>query len=283
MLKILIFLNCLGIVIILKIWLFFLVFQTNPEFEVAVFDVGQGDCFLIKLKNTTLQILIDAGDGSTQNLTEKLAKEMPLADKTIDIIILTHPHQDHVGGIPSILEEFETNLIIETGVDFENKTYDNFEEIVDLKQIPRLYAARGEKILIGENFVLEILHPFFSKSSQYKNVNDSSIVFLSKFKEKKALFTGDIELEGEKEMLDYLKSRQDLELENIDLLKTAHHGSKTSTSKEFLDLIRPRQAIISCARKNSFNHPATETIQLLNYYQVELKRTYQDGDIIFKF
>jgi len=280
--KILIFLNLIAFYLIFKSILFLALFEIPDQFKFRALDVGQGDALLLEIPYSSIQILIDGGPAN-QGLSERLKEIMPLRDEVIDIVILTHAHEDHLEGLLELTDSYQIGLLIETGSKSETEAYALLKEKVDFFKIINLYAVRGEKLTIGEDFSLDILHPFFSKKAEYKNLNNSSIVSKVNFKDKSILLTGDLELEGEKELIDYLNRKKDLYLLRADILKIAHHGSETSTSKEFLDLVKPKQAIISVGVKNQFNHPSLKTIERLEKNQIKVLRTDLDGEVVITF
>jgi competence protein ComEC len=279
--RVLIILNALAILFILKYLSLFSLWKLPLNFEFRALDIGQGDALLLSIPHSSIQILIDGGPD--EKIVEKLKNYLPFGDDFIDIVILTHGHDDHVGGIPAVLDNFEVGLVIDSGALCDNKNYQRMTEQIEALKIPKLYALRGEKIKIGSDFYLEIIHPFFSQGVEYKNLNDASITAIASYKEQKIVLTGDLEFEGEKEILKYLERKNDLAELEADILKVGHHGSKTATSSDFLDLINPKKAIISCGKNNNFQHPHLEVISKLEDKEVEILRTDQGKDILVEF
>jgi competence protein ComEC len=277
--KFLVFLNIFAVYLIFKSSLILAFSETTKNFKFRALDVGQGDAFFIEIPETSIQILIDSGP-SSRGVSERLKEIMPVQDDLIDIVILTHAHDDHLGGLLELMDNYEIGLFIETGAKTDNESYALIKEKIDFNQIVNLYAARGEKIKIGNDFNLEILHPFFSKKAEYKNLNNSSIVAKINYKNQSFLLTGDLEQEGEKELISYLIKREDLYLAKADVLKIAHHGSETSSSNQFLELVKPKKAIISVGSQNQFNHPSLKTIERLEENQIEVLRTDRDGEVV---
>lgn len=280
--KILIILNLLSALIIFKGLLLNSFSSPSLAFKFTAFDVGQGDSLLMAIPGTTIQLLIDTGPASGPIL-EKLKKQLPPGDDLIDILMITHCHADHTGGLSAILDNYKIGLFVESGSQCEEAEYREIKERIQILEIPSLVAIRGERIKIGEEFSLEIMHPFLSQGLTYKNENNASLVSLVSWKKEKLILMGDLEEEGEKELLSYLKKREKLTQIRAKILKVGHHGSKTATSLELLTEIKPEQAIISCGVSNKFGHPHSETISKLQDGNIKILRTDEVGDIEIEF
>ena len=293
--KIFIILNAAALVIILKYWAFFKIWQLPEDFEFRALAVGQGDALLLTLPDSTVQILIDAG--ADEAVVPKLKDCLPPGDKTIEVVVLTHAHDDHVGGLPAVAAEFSIGLILDaqTKNSEENENYQQLMEQVELKKIPLLFAVRGEKIKIGSEFEMEVLHPFWSRGVEYKNLNNASVVLAVHFgarvneeeeknvfdkKSTQLLLTGDLEAEGEEEMISYLEKKQKKDLLKAELLKIGHHGSKTATTEKLLDLVQPQKAVISFGENNQFSHPHAETLEKLEKRGIEIMTTEKENVLI---
>lgn len=248
---------------------------SRPDFfEVVFFDVGQGDSIFIKTPQGH-QILIDGGPDST--VLEKLGKEMPFWDRTLDLIILTHPSADHLNGLLMVLERYQVEQILWTGIEVDTLGYQQWLELIAKENAALFIAQSGQRIKIGENAFLDILHPVKNLEGQKikggKAINNTSIISRLVFEENSFLFTADIEKRAEQEIID-----REVHLES-DILKVAHHGSKTSSSEEFLAAVSPEIAIISVGRGNPYGHPHQETLEILEKYDIKTLRTDLDGDI----
>ncbi len=279
--KFLIILNAVAFLFILKYLSLSFLWQLPSKFEFTALDVGQGDALLLTIPQSSVQILIDGGPD--EKIVEKLEKYLPVGDNFIDLLILTHGHDDHVGGIPHILENFEVGLILDSEAVCDNTNYQKMIEQIEVLALPKLCAIRGEKIKIGSDFSLEIIHPFFSREMEYENLNDASITAIATYKDEKIILTGDLETEGEKEILKYLESKDNLEKLRAQVLKIGHHGSKTATSADFLEAVNPKQAVISCGKENKFGHPHQEIISKLENRKIKILRTDQKGDLLIEF
>jgi len=255
----------------LIVWQIIFYLNGDNSLEVTFFDIGQGDAIFIETPYKN-QILIDGGPNSM--ILEKLAKEMPFWDKTIDLIILTHPEADHITGLLSVLESYNVKRILWTGIVRDTSQYEKWKEMIEKENAEIIIAHSSQGIKIG-NVFLNILYPFESlEGEEIKNSNDTSIVSRLRFGNNSFLFTGDITKVSENKII----SKEDGNL-NSDVLKVGHHGSKTSTSAEFLENVLPDIAVISCGKDNSYGHPHEQVLKSLEELGINILRTDQNGDI----
>ena len=242
--------------------------------EVVFLNVGQGDSILVQQDN--YQVLFDGGPDDS--VIYELAKHMPLFDKKIEVLVLTHPHADHINGLMLVLQEYEVDKIIINKIDYDNKAYDYLldkysDKIVDV--------SVGDYITYRDlKFV--VLFPFFydykeDKMQQENNINNESVATLLTIKNNKILLMGDAEKELEEKLLDYPIIR------DIDVLKVGHHCSKTSSSEMFLKITNPKIAICSCAKKNNFGHPSSETLEKLKNVNAQVYLTFEEGNIVLRY
>lgn len=245
---------------------------SQPKFlEITFFDVGQGDAIFIETPDGN-QILIDGGPG--KNILEKLSQEMPFWDRTIDFIILTHPEHDHYGGLIDVLKRYNIENILWSGVLRDAKEYKEWQKLVDKEEAEIIIAKSGQKIIGDFGFEMEVLHPFESfKEKNVKNTNNTSVITRLVFGEKSFLFTGDAYKVVEKELI-----AQGIEIDS-DVLKVGHHGSKTSTDEDFIKKVSPEIAVISVGKNNSYGHPHSETLEILEKYDISIFRTDELGNI----
>lgn len=249
---------------------------TKPQsLEVNFFDIGQGDAIFIQTPQQH-QILIDGGPSSTAIL-RKLSQTMPYWDRTIDLIILTHPEHDHIAGLIEVLKSYKVENILWTGIIRNTAEYKEWQKIIQDEGANIIIAQAGVKIFSGnssEYYKLEVLYPFESLESQeIKSVNNTSVIARLSFGENSFLFTGDAFKSVENELIEegiYLDS---------DVLKVGHHGSKTSTAQEFIEAVSPKIAVIQCGRNNRYGHPYPETLATLEKFDINILRTDQNGDI----
>lgn len=248
-------------------------FSNNKGPEIIFFDVGQGDAILIQ--EGDFQVLVDGGPDDS--VIFKLAKRMPSYDKNVEIVILTHPHEDHIKGLMSVLDEFTVERVFINRIEYENKAYrDLVEEYKDIV----IEVAQGDRFKYGD-IEGEIIYPILNKSSnnvlQTKNINNESIITLLDIKGKRILLMGDAEHEVEYKLL------KEAPLENIYILKAGHHCSRTATSDMFLRAVNPKVAICSYGKGNKFGHPHYETIEKFQNYGVQYLETAKEGDMVIKF
>lgn len=240
--------------------------------KVVFFDVGQGDAIFIETPKRH-QILIDGGS-SEDLLLEKISNELPFYDRSIDLIILTHPEKDHLRGLIGILKSYKVNFILITGIERESKDYEFFKKLVEKEKATVLFAKRGEKIISGEVNLI-VLYPFENlKGKIFKDTNNTSIVSLLKFNKISFLLTGDIYKKIEKELIE----KGDLKAK---VLKIPHHGSKNSSSEEFLMAVSPEIAVFSVGKENPYGHPHKEVLEKLEKLGIKILRTDEKGDIKF--
>ena len=222
--------------------------------KVVFFDVGQGDAIFIETPFKH-QILIDGGP-DRERIIEKLSEEMPFWDRTIDLIVLSHLEEDHVTGLLQVLKEYEVKNVLWNGLG-------------ESEEWKSLLEEEGAAILQGHSFSasdvsFEVLNPLWGES---ESMNDSSIVLKMTYEDNSFLFTGDIS-----------SKREDEVAVDIDVLKVAHHGSKYSTSAEFLEKTTPKVAVIQVG-KNSYGHPAEEVLTRLNNSGIKILRNDIDGSV----
>ena len=249
--------------------------ERSQALEVTFFDVGQGDSIFIETPYGH-QILIDGGPDS--KILEKLAKEMPLGDKTIDLIILTHPEKDHMVGLLKVLERYQVEQILWTGIIRDTADYNKWQELIQKEKAKITIAESSQRIKAGRVF-FNILYPLESlEGEEFKDSNNTSIIAQLIFGNSSFLFTGDTTKSIEKKILS--RGKEDLNcLLDSDVLKVGHHGSKTSTSEEFLKEVSPEIAVISCGRNNLYDHPHQEVLKNLEKFGIKILRTDQVGDI----
>lgn len=268
-LSFLLFLNILS-------WLAVWQLEETGLLEVIFFDVGQGDAAMVKTPENQ-QILIDGGPGSA--ILEKLAKEIPFWDKTIDLVILTHPEYDHMAGLIEVLKRYKVDNILWTGVAKDSAEYKKWQEVVGKEGAEVKIAKAGQKIIFNKKNsqdvgYLEILFPFEILAGQkMKDSNSTSIVSKLVFGSKSFLFTGDISKSGEKELVN-----KNIEL-GSDVLKVSHHGSKNSMLEDFFEKVSPKIGIISVGRENKYGHPNQEVLAALEKFGIKIFRTDKDRDI----
>lgn len=257
-------------VIAVVVWVFVFIEAKQSRFlEIDFFDVGQGDSIFIETMNKK-QILIDGGPDLS--VLEKIGRAMPFYDRYIDIVVLTHPEQDHLNGLIEILKRYNIGAVITSGIIKNTNQYKEFIKTIKEKNIPIYIAKLGGEIDFGNNIKLNILYPFEDVSGKEAlDVNNFSVVSRLIYNNFELLLTGDIEKSIENKLV---KSGLDLQ---SDVLKIAHHGSKTSTTEDFLKAVSAALAIIEVGKDNKYGHPHQEVLDRLA--NLEIFQTGRDGDI----
>ena len=240
----------------------------NPEggpAEVHFIDVGQGDS--IYIRTPSQDILIDAGErGDT---VVDYLKGQNVDD--LELVIGTHPHSDHIGGLVDVLEEIPTEEVVDPGVVTTSKTYEDYLTLIDARDITFTEGRAGMKRTFEDGTVLEIFSP---ASPDEDDLNEASVVAKLTYGKISFLFTGDAGTKSEKEML---KSGYPLK---STVWKAGHHGSSTSTSDDFLEAVSPEAAVIPCGAGNSYGHPHKETLEKLEAADIDIYRTDIMGTIV---
>lgn len=240
---------------------------------VAFLDIGQGDSIFIE-SPVGNQLLIDGGPGA--GVLRELSSVMPFYDRTIDVVLATHPDADHVGGLNDVLDNFSVSLFMEPGVDADTSVYENLEKKISEHGIKKILARRGMVLDLGAGAMLEILYPVGDVTGW--ETNDASIVARLVYGESEFLLTGDAPFKTERALMYLDSTGQTL---RSDVLKAGHHGSKNSTSPEFVSAVSPEYAIISVGADNRYGHPTKEVLDILMRAKIKILRTDQDGRIIF--
>lgn len=237
--------------------------------EVVFLNIGQGDAILLSQGKN--QIVIDGGRTSKELLAH-LGRHMPFWDRTIEVVIATHPDADHIGGLPGLFRTYQVERILTTGAESDTDTSHLFQEAAfgETKHgIQKIF--RDTKITFPYGGELVIEYPLTPLSKEAADTNEGSIVARFTYEKTNFLFTGD--LPREEEVLSDERP--------VTILKVAHHGSKYSTSSVFLDRIRPKEAVISVG-KNNYGHPDPGVLDRLLKQGVLIHRTDQEGDIRYR-
>ncbi|MFW5885172.1 MAG: ComEC/Rec2 family competence protein [Patescibacteria group bacterium] len=243
--------------------------KNRHPLEVNFLDVGQGDSILIDYLSH-YQILIDAGKDGNRTLKE-VEKLMPPGDNKIDIIVATHPDMDHIGGMPKVLDHFDAGLFLDNGFDDKGGAQEKMNSKLESKGISRRAVFEGSKIDLGKHLKIEVYNPD-NRNYNKNDKNGDSVVLRMDFGENSFLFTGDI---TEKTERDILNDEEDID---TDWLKVAHHGSKSSSSEEFIEEVDPEYSIISVG-ENSYGHPHPDAVEVLDNLSGEVLTTRQEGTI----
>lgn len=244
----------------------------NKDLTFAMLDVGQGDAIFIE-SPSGFQILVDSG--RDKKVLSELSHQMSFFDRSIDLVIMTNPDLDHIGGFVEVLEKYKVDKILEPGTYNDSEVYKKIEEIIKGKNISRYLARAGTRIPLGDGASLDILFP--DKDVSTWDNNDGSIVARIIYGNHSFILTGDASIKTEKYLLDKFNQ----EVFDADFLKVGHHGSRTSTSLEFVQAITPRYALISSGQGNKYGHPHDEILDRLSSLNIEILRTDERGTIVF--
>jgi competence protein ComEC len=238
----------------------------SQTLKVKYIDVGQGDSILIQQGLNSM--LIDAGNNSDSELVKKNITDQGITK--LDYVIGTHPHEDHIGGLDYVINNFQIGKIYMPKVTSTTKTFEDVVNAINSKGLKATVPTPGESFKLGEA-TCTILAP---NGSEYKDTNNDSIVIKVSFGDNSFLFTGDAEDVSENEML---AKGYDLK---SDVLKIGHHGSNSSTTQKFLDSVNPKYAIISVGKENEYGHPTKEIIDRLISEKISVYRTDEVGTIV---
>ncbi len=238
--------------------------------QVVFIDVGQGDSILI-LSPEGDSMLIDAGEKTAREAVGTVLSAYGICE--IDILIATHPHSDHIGGIQYILENYPVGKLYIPNVSTTTATFTALLTYIEREEIPLYKAESGVTVEFSASVACTFLGP---ATNSYEDLNDFSAVLKLTYGDTSFLFMGDATSVAEADIL-ALYDTEDL---SADVLKIGHHGSNTSTSEEFLLAVNPSYAVISCGLDNSYGHPHTETLDLLYAYGILTYRTDELGTIL---
>jgi competence protein ComEC len=230
--------------------------RPDGQLHVAFLDVGQGDAIFIVTPGGR-QVLIDGGP-DPQRLLALLGRRLPFWDHSLDLVVLTHSHEDHVAGLVEVLRRYDVDLVLKREFDYSSPSYASWGSALGERGIPVLQALAGQRIMLDEGLALDVIYPpdrLLEGSSS--DVNNASVVTRLVYGQTSFLFTGDIQWDVESFIL-----RRSVPLQST-VLKVAHHGSRTSTSLEFAREVLPQVAVITVGEGNRFGHPHQETLDTL--------------------
>lgn len=236
--------------------------------SINIIDVGQGDCILISTPENK-NILIDGGDENSERIIKSYLKKRKI--KKLDIVIATHFDKDHIGSLDYIIDKFNIGKVYTSKDVDKSQAYNNLIKSCRNKNLNFEILKKGDKIKITKDINIIVLNPSYIQEN--KNLN--SIAINLSYINMDFLFTGDCEESNEVDMIN------SYDLENVDFLKIAHHGSSSSSSDKFIKETSPDIAVISCGYKNQYGHPHKSTLDTLNKYKVKTFRTDINGDLVF--
>jgi len=226
-------------------------------------DVGQGDSIFVDYGD--YEILIDAGDNSSgDKVTDYISQYI---DGNLELIIATHVHEDHIGGLDTVMNSYQIDRVIDSGDAAETATFNDY--FAAIREEDCVYIADEDmKIDIGDNAVLTIIETDDGKS----NHNNNSVIAMIDYQDIEILLTGDMESPAERRHL--------TKFTDIDVLKAGHHGSSTASCEDFLSVVKPETVIISCAEENTYQHPHKETVNRFLNIGASVYGTFMSGTIV---
>ncbi|MEK7089054.1 MAG: ComEC/Rec2 family competence protein [Patescibacteria group bacterium] len=262
------------LLLVANIFIFYLDWQNSHRgLTFAMLDVGQGDALFVESPTGT-QILIDGGP--PRKILNQLSRVMSPFDRNIDAFIITNPDQDHIAGFMDVLKIYKVDKIFEPGTLTDSKIYQNLKDEIKKNNIPNILAKRGMKLDIGGGATIDILFPDRDVSAW--TTNDGSIVAKLSYGNTSVMLTGDATTKTEKIILGENTPKQ---LRST-ILKVGHHGSRTSTSPEFVKNVFPIYALISDGKNNKYGHPHQDTLDTLSSFGAKIFRTDLLGAIVMK-
>lgn len=248
----------------------------DDNLHISFLNVGQGDAILIQTPGHQ-DILVDGGP-SPQAINLGLSQKMPFWDRTIDLVVLTHPQADHITGLIEVLHRYRVKQVLYPDLDFKSDIYEEWLNLIKEKDIKATIAQAGQQIDLGEGAVIKVVNPQLPPlTNTESDIDNNGIVLQISMGEVSFLLTADIRLEAEFELISYRAVPQST------VLKVAHHGSDTSTTAQFLAVVSPQLAVISVSKDNPFGHPSDEVIGRLKERlgSENIYRTDEHGTIEF--
>jgi len=272
-LKVFFFLVVISIIIIASDYKFF---ATRNFHKVHFLNVGQGDSVLIRTQENC-NILIDGGGYNL--LIDQLYKYLPPLSQQIDLVISSHPHLDHLGGLVQIFNKYRVSNVMLTGVQYNSNVYTEFLSLINQKEINPLLISKNTYFKFCD-IELQTVSPNQPISGlEFENVNNSSIVTIIKIGNQKIWLAGDAEIEQEHQIINELKKYPNWL--PITIYKASHHGSRTSNSYELLNILDPKIMVIQSGQGNSYKHPHFETLQTANLLGIKIYRNDLNGTVTF--
>ena len=246
--------------------------QEKGVLTVAFLDVGQGDAVYIEAPNGN-QVLIDSG--RSKAVLRELNKVMPFYDRSIDVLLATHPDQDHIGGFPDILKRYDVDFFLESGRESDSAVYEEVLQLTVVDDIKKIQARRGMVVMLDDDVHLNILFP--DRDVRDVESNTASVITQLVYGETEFMLTGD----SPKTIEEYLVMLDGENLES-DVLKAGHHGSKTSSAEAFVGFVSPKYSVISAGKDNKYGHPHEDVIDVLNQFGSAILSTGDSGIIVFE-
>lgn len=243
--------------------------EGERDLAVTLLDIGQGDALFIRTPRGN-QILIDGGPGRA--VLGKLNTVMPFYDRSIDLLILSHPHADHLGGLVEVLKRYHIGAVLDSGTETDSGLFAEWKRELADRRVRHITARRSMRLALDEQLFFDVLLP--SRDVTHAGIHDGMLVGLLRYGNTEIFFSGDMEQNLER----YLLALGDVP--DIDVLKVGHHGSRTSSSEALLAIARPEYALISAGLGNTYGHPHEETLARFREYDVTVFRTDMQGTAV---
>ncbi|PIR69240.1 MAG: MBL fold metallo-hydrolase [Candidatus Niyogibacteria bacterium CG10_big_fil_rev_8_21_14_0_10_46_36] len=245
--------------------------EGSREVVMYFLDIGQGDAIFIETPDH-VQMLIDGGPN--KKILSELGSIMPFTDRTIDVVLLSHPHEDHVGGLIDVLDRYDVRTVVAAETPYDSGAFREWDEKVDAEGAEHVRALRGMRIWLASDVWFDVLAPASFIQEEPANIHDAMIVGKLVYGNTCVIFTGDMERDIERSLLG-----DDI---GCEVLKVGHHGSKTSTSDAFLKAVSPSVAVISAGRNNRYGHPHDVILNKLEKAGIRILRTDIDSTVILR-
>ncbi len=254
------------------LWTIILHEERHGILKFEVLNIGQGDSLYIESPTGT-QVLVDGGPGN--NLMKVIPSVVPFYDRHIDMIVVTNPDADHYEGFIPLLDKYSADVVLEPGTNNLYPAYGVLEKEIQDKKIPKILAKRGQIIDLGGGAVLQVLFP--DRDVSLLSSNDGSIVMRLVYGETSVMLQGDSTAKIE----DYLLSLGTTTLKST-ILKAGHHGSRTSSTFEYVSAVAPQWTVMSSGVNNQYGHPHKETIETMQKLNIPTYDTCNNGTLIFE-
>lgn len=246
----------------------------DDTLHVHFLDVDQGDATLL-ITPSGKQVLIDGGPNL--ETLEHLGTYMPFFDRTIEVLVLTHPDTDHLTALPDVLRRYTVASIVLAGTEKSTAKYLDLLHEVETQHIPVIWSNPLNDIVFDDGVTLEMIWPDANEVTQIEDANDASVTLRVVYEDYRILLPGDIETLAEQKILE---SGRDV---SADILKMPHHGSRTSSSTGFLLAVHPSLAIASTGQNNQFGHPHPEIVDRYEKLNISVRNTAEEGTISLEF
>lgn len=245
--------------------------QRGPTLSVSFLDVGQGDAVLIE-SPTGVQVLIDGG--KDQSAVRELGRLLGPLDRSLDLVVETHPDADHIGGLPDVFSRYRVSAYLSSDIAHDTQDDLALERAVVAEGLATITPKRGMRIHIGGEAYLDVLYP--DRDVSTVETNEGSTIIKVVYQDTSFLLSGDASSDIEA----YLVYLDGTELQS-DVLKAGHHGSRTSSSEVFLDAVQPSYVVISAGLDNSYGHPHAEVVERIAARNIPMLETAKEGALTF--